>query len=138
MRDKPMKLFVPVRITARSRSSATSTPTVANSGWLASEIVSGGPGGTLMSPPPVVVRSRSGSSRNDGRLPFGFVVVFLVQLIQVDHHIVPVFVDREAIQPARGPAAVFDVQAIGLEARMMLGALELAVLVVPPDRGVLV
>src|SRR4051812_33213447 len=78
------------------------------------------------------------SNGDESRFPRCFVLVFLVKLVQVHDDVAAILAHGVTIETASGASAVLDVDAVGREARMMLRALELAVLVIPAKRRVLV
>src|SRR3569833_512136 len=90
--------------------------------------------------PTAIQPLRSGclAELHDSRRPFRRILVGLVELVEVDLHARSVSRDGKAILVARRAAAVLDVVAVRLEARVMLRARELLLLLVPAQRGVLV
>src|SRR4051812_41784928 len=86
-----------------------------------------------------IARSGRGSADLDERsIPRRFVGLGFVELVEIDVNAIGVLDDGEPAHVARGPAAVGNIRPIGLKARMVLGALEFVITLVPLQRGVLV
>src|SRR5579859_7885449 len=79
---------------------------------------------------------RGRSDLQHRRGPAGRVLVLLVHRVHIHHHVVARPGDREPVHPAGG--APGHEGAVRLVLRVVLGALELGVARVPPERGVLV
>src|SRR6188508_606953 len=74
---------------------------------------------------------------NERSLPLRFVFIFLKRLVEIHDDVVAVLSHREAIETARRAARILDVDAVGREARVMFGTLELVLFVRPLERRVL-
>src|SRR6185436_17813770 len=83
-----------------------------------------------------MVGRRSGDLDESGA-PRCFVGFGFVQLVEIDVNAIGVLDDGEPAHVARGPAAVGNICPIGLEAGVVLGALELVIAAIPLERGVL-